>query len=59
MSAAKKKREDSGKCAACDVLGDYMCAACDVLGDYMCAGMPADRPGQAQDKMKDEPAKES
>ena len=48
MSAAKKKREDSGKCAACD-----------VLGDYMCAGMPADRPGQAQDKMKDEPAKES
>jgi len=42
VSAAKNKREDSGKCEACD-----------VLGDYMCAGMPDDRPGQAQDKMKD------
>lgn len=47
MSAAKEKREDSGKCEACG-----------VLGDYMCPDIPADRPGRAQDKMADEPTRE-
>lgn len=46
MSAAKKKKDDTEKCEACD-----------VLGDYMCAGVTADRPGRAHDKRRDEPAK--
>lgn len=48
MTAVKKKRKNSGKCGACN-----------VLGDYMCPGMPDGSFGQFQNKMKDEPAKES